>query len=233
MPRPPWIPRGGTFRLGPRANRCTNFSARPDDRFNVLRLIESAGRVEGNALEFTLRGSLGPKFTGLAQYTLGQTLTDTGGVNWFPANSFDPRGEWGRADADRRHQFNLLGTANPHRWLNLGLSLSFLSNSPFNITTGSDDNRDGMPNDRPLGVPRNTGQGPGYVGIDLRWYREFRFQPAAKERSPSLTLSLDAFNLPNRVNYQNFLGAMTSPFFEKPVAAQPPRRVQLGIRLQF
>ncbi|MEK7754834.1 MAG: carboxypeptidase regulatory-like domain-containing protein [Acidobacteriota bacterium] len=209
------------------------FSGRPDLRFNVLRLIESASRVEGSAIEITLRGNLGPKFTGLAQYTVGKTLTDTGGVNWFPANSFDPRGEWSRADADRRHQFNLLGVTNLHRWLNLGLSVSLLSGPPFNIITGSDDNRDGMALDRPPGVPRNTGHGPGYAGIDLRWYREFRFQPSAKERSPSLTLSVDAFNLPNRVNYQNYLGALTSPFFGKPVAAQPPRRVQLGIRLQF
>jgi len=209
------------------------FRARPDARFNVLRLIESAGGLEGNALEITLRGKLGPRLTGLAQYTFGKTCSDTEGVNWFPANSFDPRGEWGRADADRRHQFNLLGAANLHRWLNLGLSVSLLSGPPFNITTGKDDNRDGMPLDRPAGVPRNTGHGPGYIGIDLRWFREFRLQPSAKENSPSLTLSVDAFNLPNRVNHQNFLGALTSPFFGKPVAAQPPRRVQLGIRLQF
>ncbi len=209
------------------------FSARPDARVNVLRLIGSAGRIEGNALEVTLRGSLGPKITGLAQYTLGKTMANTGGVNWFPASSYDPRGEWGRTDADRRHQFNFLGAANLHRWLNVGVSLSFLSGVPFNITTGTDDNRDGMPNDRPPGVARNTGQGPGFAGIDVRWFREFRFQPGGKEGSPGLTLSFDAFNLPNRVNYQNFLGALTSPFFGKPVAAQAPRRVQVGLRLQF
>jgi len=211
----------------------SGFLARPDPRLNVLRMIESASRVEGNALEVTLRGNLGPKVAGLVQYTFGKTLTDTGGVNWFPANSFEPRGEWGRADSDRRHQFNFLGTANLHPWLNLGLSISLLSGPPFNITAGSDDNRDGMPYDRPQGVARNTGQGPGLVGLDLRWYREFRFRPSGKEGSPSLTLSLDAFNLPNRVNYQNFLGARTSPFFGQPVAAQAPRRVQLGLRLQF
>jgi hypothetical protein len=117
--------------------------------------------------------------------------------------------------------------------LNLGLSVSLLSGPPFNITTGSDSNRDGVPYDRPPAVARNAGQGPGQAGLDLRWYREFRFRSSGKEGSPSLTLSLDAFNLPNRVNYQNFLGALTSPFFGKPVAAQPPRRVQLGLRFQF
>ena len=209
------------------------FRARPDPRFNVLRLIESAGRLEGNSLEITLRGKLGPRFTGLVQYTFGKVCSDTEGVNWFPANSFDPRGEWGRADADRRHQFNLLGAAKLHRWLNLGFSASVLSGPPFNITTGRDDNRDGMALDRPPGVPRNTGHGPDFIGIDLRWFREFRLQPSAKENSPTLTLSVDAFNLPNRVNHQNFVGALTSPFFGKPVAAHPSRRVQLGVRMQF
>lgn len=210
-----------------------DFSGRPDGRFSVLRVIESASRTEGNALEITLRGGLAPKVTGVMQYVLGKICNDTGGVNWFPADSFDPRGEWGRADADRRHQFNFLGAANLHRWLNLGLSVSLLSGPPFNITTGRDDNRDGMPSDRPAGVPRNTGQGPGLAGLDLRWYREWRLKPPAKENSPVLTLSVDAFNLPNRVNYQNFLGAQSSPFFGKPVAAHPARRVQLGFRLQF
>ncbi len=210
-----------------------NFAARPDPALNVLRIIESAGRMRGNALEVAVRGSLAPKVSGMVQYAFGKTLTDTGGVNWFPASSFLPRGEWGRADTDRRHQFNLLGTANLHRWLNFGLAASVLSGPPFNITTGRDDNRDGLANDRPLGVIRNTGHGPGYVGLDVRWYREFRLKPSAKEKSPKATVSLDAFNMVNRVNPQNYLGALSSPFFGRAVAAQPPRRLQVGLRFQF
>ena len=209
------------------------FAARPDPRFSVLRMIESASRMEGNAFEATLKGAFGPKITGLAQYTFGKTLTDTGGVNWFPANSFDPRGEWARADSDRRHQFNLLGTAALHRWLNLGLSVSLLSGVPFNITTGGDQNRDGIAIDRPAAITRNSGAGPDYVGVDLRWYREFRFKPASKEPGPSATVAVDAFNLLNRVNYQNYLGALSSPLFGRPVAASPPRRLQLSLRVQF
>jgi hypothetical protein len=209
------------------------FGARPDPAVNVLRMIESASRLEGNALEVTVRGTLGPKVTGLAQYTFGRTLTDTGGVNWFPANSFDPRGEWGRSDTDRRHQFNFLGTAALHRWLNLGLSVSLLSGIPFNITTGRDDNRDGLANDRPPGISRNMGGGPDFVGVDLRWFREVRLRPSAKESSPAATFSLDAFNVLNCVNYQNYLGALSSPLFGKPAGAWPARRLQLGFRFQF
>jgi hypothetical protein len=169
----------------------------------------------------------------MAQYVFGKMQSDTGGVMWFPADSFSPRGEWGRTDTDRRHQFNFLGTATLHRWLNLGVSASVLSGLPFNITTGRDNNADGMAIDRPSEITRNTGKGPGFVGLDLRWYREFRFAPAQKDKSPSVTVSLDAFNILNRVNYQNYVGALTSPFFGQAVTALPPRRMQAGLRLQF
>jgi outer membrane receptor protein involved in Fe transport len=210
-----------------------DFAARPDPQVNVLRFIESASRLEGDALEVTLTGDLGPRITGLAQYTFGKTLSNTGGLNWFPANSFDPRGEWGRADTDRRQQLNLLATGKFHRWLNLGLSVSLLSGVPFNITTGNDENRDGLPNDRPPGIARNTGQGPGAAVVDLRWFRELRLDPSAKDKSPSATISVDAFNLFNRVNFENFVGALSSPFFGRATGTQSPRRLQLGLRFQF
>lgn len=210
-----------------------DFLRRPDRQVNVRREIESAGRVAGNSLEVTVRGDLGPRWHGVAQYVFSKTMADTGGVNWFPANSFAPAGEWGRADTDRRHQFNLLGTASLHEWARFGAAVSLLSGVPFNVTTGRDENRDGMALDRPQGVTRNTGVGPGAAVIDLRWYREFRFRPGRKDKLPGLTLSVDAFNAVNRVNYQNYVGALSSPFFGRAVATLPPRRVQLGARFQF
>ena len=210
-----------------------NFEARPDRAVSVLRQIESAGRVEGNALELNLRGDIAPKVTGLAQYVFGRTRADTGGLNWFPASSYAPAGEWGRADTDRRHQFNFLGTALLHRWASLGASASLLSGIPFNITTGRDDNRDGLAMDRPVGVTRNTGRGPGLASVDFRWFHDFRFRPALKDKGPSLTLAADAFNVFNRVNFQNFAGALSSPFYGRAFASQPARRLQLGLRFQF
>jgi hypothetical protein len=62
---------------------------------------------------------------------------------------------------------------------------------------------------------------------------EFRFEPSKKDKSPSVTLSVDAFNLLNRVNYQNYIGTLTSPFFGQAVATLPARRIQMGVRLQF
>jgi hypothetical protein len=93
---------------------------------NVLCWIESAGRVENNLLEVNVRGELAPKVSGMVQYAFGKTLADTGDVNWFPADSFAPAREWGRADTDRRHQFNLLATALLHRWASFGASVALL-----------------------------------------------------------------------------------------------------------
>jgi outer membrane receptor protein involved in Fe transport len=209
------------------------FGSRPDPTLNVRRWIESAGRMEGNSFEVTLRGELARGVNGTAQYVLGKTMADTGGVGWFPASSYAPAGEWGRADTDRRQQFNFLGTAALHRWASFGLSVSLLSAIPFNITTGRDENGDGMALERPAGVTRNTGHGPGYATLDLRWYREWKFRPKEKDKSPSVTVSADAFNLFNRVNYQNYLGSLSSPFFGNPVATQPARRMQVALRFQF
>ncbi|HBY64193.1 MAG TPA: hypothetical protein DEH78_30595, partial [Solibacterales bacterium] len=214
-----------------------SFARRPEPERNVLRFIESAGRLESNSLEVTLRGDIAPRVSGMAQYVYGKAMSDTGGINWFPASSFAPAGEWGRADTDRRHQFNFLGTVSVHRWLNFGVSASMLTAPPFNITTGRDDNQDGMAVDRPAGVTRNTGSGPNMIGLDVRWYREFRLAPSKlapskRDKSPSATISADAFNLLNRVNYQNYVGALTSPFFGRAVATLPARRLQLGFRYQ-
>jgi hypothetical protein len=215
------------------APRPPDYSTRPDPSVNVLRILEPAGRLEGNSLEITLRGDVAPRVAGLVQYVFGKALSDTGGLNWFPAASYSPQGEWGRADTDRRHQFNVLGTAALHRWLHLGFSAFVSSGLPFNITTGRDGNRDGMALDRPAGIGRNAGRGPGGAGLDLRWFHEFRFAPARKDKSPSVTVSADAFNLTNRVNFPNYVGAMTSPFFGSAVSSLPARRMQLGLRFQF
>jgi hypothetical protein len=46
-------------------------------------------------------------------------------------------------------------------------------------------------------------------------------------------LSLNSFNVLNHANYVTYIGAMSSPLFGKPVAAQPPRRMQLDIQFKF
>ena len=218
------------------------YLARPNPAFSVLRQIESSGHLQSDALEVMFRGSLTRHFTGMAQYTLGRVWTDvagnyaagtrTIGINSFPANNYDLSGEWARADYDQRHRLNVLGTVRPTSSLNLGVGFAASSGMPYTMTTGRDDNRDGLANDRPAGMSRNSLQGPGFAELDLRCSYDWRLQKTKKDGA-KLTFALDAFNVTNRVNYVTYTGNLSSPFFGQAVAAKPPRRLQLSTRFTF
>jgi hypothetical protein len=226
------------------------YSARPDPNLSVWRQIESAGDLQSHSLEIGLRGNLTRYFTGMVQYTLGHTYNNVAGtpatpggpapggnritaINSFPANNYDLFGEWSRADFDQRHRLNLLGTMTPGRYFKLGVAFSLYSGQPYDEITGRDDNHDGLANDRPPGVRRNSLQGPGYANLDVRWSRDFFLRAAKKDRGPTLTLGFDAFNALNHVNYVTYVGDLSSPFFGKPIAAVAQRKLQLSLRFRF
>jgi outer membrane receptor protein involved in Fe transport len=208
------------------------YVARRDPVFGQIRQIESAGRGISNALEVTLRGNITRYFIGTAQYTLSKALNNTGGIAWFPAHSNTFAGEWARADFDQRHRFNLLGSINPGKWFNLGIGLTLNSGRPYSETTGQDTNGDGLANDRPAGVPRNSLEGPGFAQLDLRCARDF-YLTHTRDKGPTATIGLDAFNALNHTNYVSYIGTLSSPFFGHAVAANPPRRMQISFRFKF
>ena len=210
------------------------YAARPDASIGVLREIESAGRRASDSLEVTLRGNVTHFFNGMAQYRLADSHDNTSGISYFPPNAYDLSGEWARSDFDRRHRFELLGTLNPGKLFNLGVSVSLYSGVPYTMTTGLDAFHTGTANARPAGVARNSLQGPGYADVDFRWSRDFILvKSKKKEGGVKSTLAVDAFNVLNRVNYNSFVGNLSSPFFGRAVSAQPPRRLQLSFRLKF
>jgi hypothetical protein len=209
------------------------YAARPDPSLNVLRQIETSARQVTNSLEISFRGNVTKYFTGMAQYTLGRAYNNSSGIAAFPANNYDLSPEWSRADSDQRHRFNLLGTVKPGRAVSLGVALQAESGKPYSVTTGRDDNHDGLALDRPIGVRRNGLEGPGYVGLDLRLSKDFVLDASKKEKSPKITAGLDAFNVINRVNYSGYIGNQSSPFFGRAVASQPARRLQLSMRFAF
>jgi hypothetical protein len=205
----------------------------PNPALGFVRQIESAGRQAGNSLDITVRGVLTHRLTGLMQYTLSRTDNNTGGVNWYPANQFDPSGEWGLADFDQRHRLNMLESFNAGKSFTVGVGLSVASGKPYTLTTGQDVYHTGLTNARPGGVTRNTLQGPAYMDLDMRVSRDFFLTKDKKEKGRVLTFALDAFNLPNHVNYVAYVGNASSPFFGHAVSAVAPRRLQLTSRFKF
>ncbi|HEY2016904.1 MAG TPA: TonB-dependent receptor, partial [Bryobacteraceae bacterium] len=220
-----------------------DYLTRPNPAIGVYRQIESSGHLESNALELSFRGHITRFFQGMVQYTFGKTMTDvpgdysastrtrSGGINSFPANNYDLSGEWARADYDARHRLNLMGTIHAAKYLDFGVGLFMNSGMPYTETTGLDEYHTGYANARPPWVPRNSFQGPGFAGLDVRWSHDFAL--THKKEGPHFTAGLDAFNVTNRVNYVTYVGDLSSPFFGQPVAAKPSRRLQLSGRFEF
>ena len=204
----------------------------PNPQLGQVREIRSQSDQKSNALELTFQGKPSKYFTGQVQYRLSKTYNNTTGITFFPGNSYDPATDWARSDSDRRHKFDLLGSSQPTRFFTLGFGLAIYSGLPVNITTGGDNNHDGVVNDRPAGVPRNALHGPGLVDLDLNLSRDFVLSKAP-EHAKTLTASLNSFNVLNHVNDTTFIGVITSPFFGRAVAAQPPRRLQLNLQFKF
>lgn len=206
--------------------------ARPNPALGQVREMQSEGYLKGNALELTFRGKPSKYFTGQVQYTLSRTENNTSGITFFPANSYNPAGDWGLSDNDRRHKFDLLASSQPTRFFTFGVALSLYTGKPVNVTTGADNNHDGIINDRPAGFARNTLPGPGTINLDLNVSHDF---PLSKRKGEAriFSVALNSFNVLNHPNYLTYIGTISSPLFGQPVAAQPPRRMQLDLQFKF
>ncbi|PYV08955.1 MAG: hypothetical protein DMG07_24325 [Acidobacteria bacterium] len=172
----------------------------PDSSFLNINQFEASGTSRAHGLTVHFQGQFGRGLDILSQYTLSRVKNDTGGVSSLPADNYDLAGEWGRADYDRRHRFNFAGIYRLPLDFRVSGIVGLSSGAPFNITTGYDDNQDTVANDRPPGVSRNTGRGPGSANVDARLSKRFRLE-RGKQR-PELELGFDAFNLFNHVNFK-------------------------------
>src|SRR4029077_7126593 len=115
-------------------------------------------------------------------------------------------------------------------------TVSQQSGLPYTETTGLDANGDGIFNDRPVGVGRNTLRTPDqwarsmYVGYTVSFRRsavaitgiraaEFTGSSVSDVVAFSdncrylMTFSVQAQNLTNRDNFAGYSGVLTSPFF--------------------
>jgi len=179
----------------------------------------------------------------------------------LPSDNFNLRADRGPAANDLRHLIS--GFISKRLPMGLSISTIFQATSalPYNITTGFDNNGDTVINDRPAGVGRNSARGAGRweIGSRLSWGRDFGPEqqqtaggpqirmvrigggdgaappslPNAATKKYRLEFYAQAFNLLNHANLGAFSGVETSPFFGQATSAQPPRRMELGMRFNF
>jgi hypothetical protein len=153
-------------------------TGRPDPLTGNITQIEASANSFSHALIVNFNWMKMGKFFIAGNYQLSKTTNDSDGALSLPANNFDLRGERGPALIDARHRMFLLTNYTVYKALRLGTILMANSATPYNVTTGFDNNGDSLLNDRPLGVTRNTARGAGRVELSTRLSWGFGFGKA-------------------------------------------------------
>ena len=222
---------------------------RPDPTRGNVNQLESTGTSSTHNFRIGFRQRM--SFFNLnGNYTFNSAYDDIPGGNNFvlPADNFDLDSEWGRSGA--RHRYNSSISLRLPWSVNSGMIFNWSSGEPYTLQTGTDDNQDTSTSDRPAGVPRNSLTGPGFFEVSMNLSKavtlrsdQVELQGAASSVGSDgfygqrtglrMTLTAQAENLLNNVNYQSFSGVQTSPFFGLPTRARNGRRIRLSLRLDF
>ncbi len=297
---------------------------RPYGNIGDLYLYESAGLLEQQQVIVRVTSQVGARASLFGAYIWNNAHSNTDGLTSLPVNQYNLNGEWGRSSLDITNRTFIGGSIRGPLRLQFSPFLIARSGIPFDITTGLDNNLDGVVNDRPgiatgpgpgiIATPygylnmnptpgepilvRNAGNGPTQLSVNLRLSRTWGFGTtkfagvvggarssqgggggggegrgggggggggrgggggfggggmggggfgggggSLTEHRYNLTLSINARNILNHVNYGPPVGIMTSPSFLEPTgitggfgAEQTPtnnRRLDLQLRFQF
>jgi hypothetical protein len=197
---------------------------------NVFQM-ESSGLYNLNQLAVNVNSRANKYVSLTGTYVLARAMSNTDGINTFPANPYSFEGEYGPAATDVRHRMSLGGSINTKWNVAFNPLLNLASGPPFDITTGSDiygttlfNGRPGIatdpskpgaiatsyglldpnptPDEKILG--RNYGRGPGTMSVNLRVTKTFSLgaKPAAADEKPPYTLSF-AMASRNLLNHTN------------------------------
>jgi hypothetical protein len=256
-----------TYRLGSQVLRGRNLNApidgvRPDARFaNVVEVVgDAAARFHSLTLALNFI-KLEWRQTFLAMnYGLSSSESNTTGAFGLPADADELQHEWGVTTP--RHRVGATFNMRPVNALGVAVNVRAQSGTPYNITTGLDDNGDGVFSDRPAGLPRNAARTAMQWDAGVRVSYLIAFGPrvntgagsggatiimaggggggmptgmgsGASDRRFKLEFYASAQNITNNHNYIGYSGVMTSPFFAEPTNVLNPRKIEIGTRFGF
>jgi len=180
------VPSGQTLPDG----RVIYSTARVDPAFDHINMFKSIGESQYNAFTAGLTKRMTHGWMAQATYTLARGTDNAPLTGTYVVASGDDRlSDPSNLDRDKgvtpfnqTHTFSLSTVLAPQvsgegagaAVLNnnqLGIIVQANSGLPFNIRARDDLNKDGVTNDRPVGVDRNTGRLGRVFNVDLRYSR--------------------------------------------------------------
>jgi hypothetical protein len=181
----------------------------------------ASARYRALALRYDLRRAGG--FAGLA-YTWAKCADNTSGTlsGETATNPFDLEVDAGPCDTDVRHTVVARGGASLPLGFEVSGILAVRSGAPYSAVTSA-----------PLPLftryeARNARRGASFVSLDGRLARSTRITDRV-----SAKVFVEGFNLLNRRNIKSTVANVLSARFGEPTEAHAPRRLQLGLRVEF
>ena len=236
---------------------------RPNLAFGDITQFESTGRSEserltvGTRFRLPMRENQQPVMFNV-NYTFGHERNFADSATSLPSDSLNPDLDWGPSRQDVRHRVQLQANVPLMFGVRGNFNFNVASGVPYNVTTGTDDNDDGVFNDRPEGVERNSLRGAPTWGLNLNLSKRIAFgpsasgspRPAAQQRGfggpggrggqggaglsrYSMEVFLQAQNVLNHVTPTGYTGNLSSPFFGTATSVGAPRDVNVGVRFNF
>jgi hypothetical protein len=216
-----------------------------------IRPIPSEGQIalhehNGQSTHHHIKASMRQRFsifnvTANYEYYVGWNDQGSGGFGGLSTNSYDRMQDWGYAGGER-HNFSTNINSRLPLDVYLTTKIGAKSGQSYTITTGKDDNQDGVINDRPAGVGKNTVYGPHYFDVSFNFSKAVQLSRGGAATTPArgntpsgpqMNVFANLNNAFNMTHRGTPSGVMTSPFFMKSFNATSPRQIEVGMRFQF
>ncbi|PYU27872.1 MAG: hypothetical protein DMG32_04740 [Acidobacteria bacterium] len=101
-------------------------------------LMESSGIYNQNQLIANINTRVNQGVSLFGFYVLNHAMSNTDGIGTFPANPYNPTGEYGPASTDVRHRVTVGGSINMTWNVRISPFVIVQSGAPFDITAGDD-----------------------------------------------------------------------------------------------
>lgn len=151
---------------------------RPVPDAGNLYQIESSARSWLSQLNISLGPAMSIKPSRVfwfINYALSKSIIEADSAFDLPADNYNLKGERGPSSDDLRHRFMAMMQWSLPMGFRYGTFFNASSAAPYNITTGLDNNGDGVSNDRPMGVTRNSARATAQWSVSSRlsWSKGF------------------------------------------------------------